>query len=78
MSADAKPRPERSLNLRDLVLFNLIAVIGITWVATAAKGAVIPPPGTVGIWLHETKRVGGSLSLVLLGLVVYWQVKKTS
>ncbi len=30
MSADAKPRLERSLNLRDLVLFNLVAVIGIT------------------------------------------------
>jgi hypothetical protein len=30
MSADAQARLERSLNLRDLVLFNLVAVIGIT------------------------------------------------
>ena len=47
MSADAKPRLERSLNLRDLVLFNLVAVIGITWVATAAKAG----PSSLTLWL---------------------------
>ncbi len=47
MSADAKPRLERSLNVRDLVLFNLVAVIGITWVATAAKAG----PSSLTLWL---------------------------
>jgi len=29
---------ERRLALRDLVLFNLVAILGISWVATAARG----------------------------------------
>ena len=47
MSAEAEPRLERSLNLRDLVLFNLVAVIGITWVAPAAKAG----PSSFTLWL---------------------------
>jgi glutamate:GABA antiporter len=47
MSADAQPRLERSLNLRNLVLFNLVAVIGITWVAIAAKAG----PSSLTLWL---------------------------
>ena len=38
---------ERRLTLRDLVLFNLVAVIGLPWVATAAKAG----PGTLTLWL---------------------------
>jgi hypothetical protein len=38
--------------------------------------AVIPPFGTVGLWLHETKLVGGSLFLYLLGLVFYWRCEE--
>jgi amino acid transporter len=38
---------ERRLNLRDLVLFNLVAVLGIPWVATAAKAG----PGSLTLWL---------------------------
>ena len=37
MTKGSTPQLERVLSLRDLVLFNLVAVIGITWVATAAK-----------------------------------------
>src|SRR6476619_3414653 len=38
---------ERRLTLRDLVLFNLVAIIGISWVATAAKAG----PGSLTLWL---------------------------
>ncbi len=38
---------ERRLTLRDLVLFNLVAVLGIPWVATAAKAG----PGSLTLWL---------------------------
>lgn len=47
MSADAQPRLERSLNLRNLVLFDLVAVIGVTWVAVAAKAG----PSSLTLWL---------------------------
>jgi amino acid transporter len=35
------------MTLRDLVLFNLVAVIGITWIATAAKAG----PSSITLWL---------------------------
>ena len=38
---------ERALTLRDLVLFNLVAVIGIPWVATAAKAG----PSSLTLWV---------------------------
>jgi glutamate:GABA antiporter len=38
---------ERRLTLRDLVLFNLVAVLGISWVATAAKAG----PSSLTLWL---------------------------
>jgi glutamate:GABA antiporter len=41
------PQLERALTLRDLVLFNLVAVIGITWVATSAKAG----PSALILWL---------------------------
>jgi amino acid transporter len=46
-SNDTTPQLERALTLRDLVLFNLVAVIGITWVATAAKAG----PSALTLWL---------------------------
>ena len=47
MTKDTTPQLVRALNLRDLVLFNLVAVIGITWVATAAKAG----PSALTLWL---------------------------
>jgi amino acid transporter len=38
--------------------------------------ALIPPPGTSDIWLHEAKVAGGSLFLVLIGLFIYWRAKR--
>jgi amino acid transporter len=52
---------ERRLNLRDLVLFNLVAVLGISWVATAAKAG----PSSITLWL-----LGALLFFVPQGLAV--------
>ena len=51
----------RTLTLRDLVLFNLVAVTGISWVATAAKAG----PGTLTLWI-----LGAVLFFVPQGLAV--------
>ena len=40
-------RLEQRLTLRDLVLFNLVAILGISWVATAAKAG----PGSITLWV---------------------------
>src|SRR2546423_6483916 len=40
MVQDKSPQLERRLTLRDLVLFNLVAVLGSSWVAAAAKAGV--------------------------------------
>ncbi len=47
MPNDATPQLERALTLRDLVLFNLVAVIGVGWVGTAAKAG----PSSLTLWL---------------------------
>lgn len=47
MTRENAPQLERALTLRDLVLFNLVAVIGIPWVATAAKAG----PGSLTLWV---------------------------
>jgi amino acid transporter len=47
MTRETAPQLERALTLRDLVLFNLVAVVGITWVATAAKAG----PSALTLWL---------------------------
>lgn len=47
MSDQAAPQLKRALNLRDLVLFNVVAVIGIRWVATAAKAG----PSSLSLWV---------------------------
>ena len=38
---------QRALGLRDLVLFNLVAVLGLRWLATAAKSG----PSAITLWL---------------------------
>jgi glutamate:GABA antiporter len=38
---------DRALGLRDLVLFNLVAVLGLRWLATAAKAG----PSAIALWL---------------------------
>src|SRR6266404_2277620 len=52
---------ERRLTLRDLVLFNLVAVVGISWVATAAKAG----PSSITLWL-----LGAILFFIPQGLAV--------
>src|SRR5216684_1235225 len=47
MTKETTPQLERALTLRDLVLFNLVAVIGIGWVATSAKAG----PSSLTLWL---------------------------
>ena len=47
MRQDEAPQLERRLGLRDLVLFNLVAIVGLPWVATAAKAG----PGSITLWL---------------------------
>src|SRR5215467_9658333 len=47
MSDQTALQLRRALNLRDLVLFNVVAVIGIRWVATAAKAG----PSSLSLWL---------------------------
>jgi glutamate:GABA antiporter len=41
------PTLQRALGLRDLVLFNLVAVVGLRWLATAAKSG----PSALVLWL---------------------------
>jgi glutamate:GABA antiporter len=41
------PALERALGLRDLVLFNLVAVLGLRWLATAAKAG----PSAMALWV---------------------------
>ncbi len=38
---------QRALGLRDLVLFNLVAVVGLRWLATAAKAG----PSAIALWI---------------------------
>jgi amino acid transporter len=38
---------DRALGLRDLVLFNLVAVLGLRWLATAARAG----PSAIALWL---------------------------
>ena len=45
--------------------------LGITLFAMIV--AMIPPPGTANIGLHELKLGGGSLLLVVVGLAIYWR-----
>ncbi|MBW8769513.1 MAG: amino acid permease [Gemmatimonadetes bacterium] len=44
---DDAPSLDRALGLRDLVLFNLVAVLGLRWLATAARAG----PSAIALWL---------------------------
>src|SRR2546423_573464 len=47
MTENSSAQLERGLGLRDLVLFNLVAILGISWVATGAKAG----PGSISLWV---------------------------
>jgi amino acid transporter len=49
---------------------------GIAITLFAMFVALVPPPGTSDIWIHEAKVAGGSLLLVLAGLVIYRRAKR--
>jgi hypothetical protein len=49
--------------------------LGITLFAMVV--AMIPPPGTANIGLHELKLGGGSLLLVIVGLTIYWRGRRS-
>jgi glutamate:GABA antiporter len=53
----------------------VIGSSGIIITLFAMLVALIPPPATANIWLHEIKLLGGSLFLVLVGLAIYWRAK---
>src|SRR3954466_11467155 len=61
MTPSNSPALERRLTLRDLVLFNLVAILGISWVATAAKAG----PGSLSLWI-----LAAALFFVPQGLAV--------
>jgi amino acid transporter len=62
LAADAPEVPlRRALGLRDLVLFNLVAVVGLRWLATAAKAG----PSALALWV-----LAAVLFFVPQGLVV--------
>ena len=58
---DDVPSLDRALGLRDLVLFNLVAVLGLRWLATAARAG----PSAIALWL-----LAALLFFVPQGLVV--------
>jgi amino acid transporter len=49
---------------------------GVSITLLAMIVALIPPPGTADVWLHEAKLAGGSLFLVLIGLLIYWRARR--
>jgi amino acid transporter len=49
---------------------------GLSITLLAMLVAMIPPPGTSDIWVHEAKVAGGSVFLVLIGLFVYWRARR--
>ena len=53
----------------------IIGLCGLSITLFAMVVAVIPPPGTTEIWLHEVKLVGGSLFLIAIGLFIYRRAK---
>lgn len=54
----------------------VIGLCGLAITLFAMVVATIPPPGTYDIWTHEAKVGGGSLFLVLVGLIIYWRAKR--
>ena len=56
----------------------VIGLCGLSITLFAMIVALIPPPGTADIWIHEAKVGGGSLLLVFLGLFIYWRAKRNA
>lgn len=54
----------------------IAGVSGLAITLLAMVVALIPPPGTSDIWIHELKLAGGSLFLVVVGLFIYWRAKR--
>ena len=54
----------------------IIGLCGLAITLFAMVVAMIPPPDTSDIWLHEAKVAAGSLFLVLIGLIIYWRAKR--
>jgi amino acid transporter len=54
----------------------IAGICGLAITLFAMLVAMVPPPGTSDIWIHETKVAGGSLLLVLIGLFIYWRARK--
>jgi hypothetical protein len=54
----------------------IAGICGVSITLLAMIVAMIPPPGTPDVWLHEAKLAGGSLFLVLIGLLIYWRAKR--
>ena len=55
----------------------IVGLCGLSVTFLAMAVAVIPPPGTPVIWLHEVKLLGGSLFLVAIGLFIYRRARTT-
>ena len=55
----------------------IVGLCGLSVTLLAMAVAVIPPPGTPVIWLHEVKLLGGSLFLVAIGLFIYRRARTT-
>ena len=58
------PAPRRELGLRDMVLFNVAAVVSIRWLATAAHIG----PGSLGLWAGAALFFFVPLALAVAGL----------
>ena len=54
----------------------VIGLYGLSITLFAMVVALIPPPGTSDTWIHEAKVAGGSLLLVLSGLIIYWRATR--
>jgi len=54
----------------------IAGICGLSITLLAMIVAIIPPPGTANVWLYEAKVGGGSLFLVLIGLLIYWRAKR--
>ena len=53
----------------------IMGICGLSITLLAMMVALIPPPGTSHVWLHEAKLGGGSLFLILVGLLIYWRAR---
>ena len=54
----------------------IVGLCGVLITLFAMVVAMIPPAGTVNVWIHEAKLGGGALFLVLLGFLIYWRNRK--